>query len=241
MAGGYDTASYIYDVYTAADAKYGTPNYWIRYFSPSPNGTVNSSSSHANTECRAAWDSGGKYLSPISSPAQSRLSGTSAQGLADAQVFVSALHNVWLWVTPLDLPTNGVLYCWLDQEQSTSLSTAYWGGWEGYINSYNWPNRGYPLYASLYCNPCTSGHSNCSTVASVGGCYAVWSSVPEPCGYSLRNLPSWNAKTCASCVSNGPSTVLWQFAEAGVCSLTVNVDMDDGAISANSFFMSSRP
>jgi len=241
--GGYDTASYIYNVYSAADSAYGSPAYWMRYFSPSPNGTVDQSSSHANSECRSDWDSGAKHLSPITSPTQSRLSGTAAEGMADAQTFASALVSVYQWVAPLNLPANDILYCWLDLESSTSLSTTYWSGWSSYLNTYDWEgldNR--PLYASLYCNPCGGSHHNCSTIGSAGGCFAVWSSEPESgyCGYSLRSLPAWHAANCSGCGSTVP-TVVWQFAEKGVCGLSVNVDMDEGTLTPYSFLLSARP
>src|ERR671934_1862182 len=136
---GYDTASFLQDVpATGAANTYGTPAFWIRYFTPSPNGTVNSSSSNAISEGRAAWDSGGNYLGCVSSPSQSRLaltgsSGTSA-GNADAQSFANAIHAVKTYLgSHITLPSNGTLYCWLDQEPSSSLSLAYWNGWSGYI------------------------------------------------------------------------------------------------------------
>lgn len=100
--GGYDTASYIYDVvwYRGTQTynpglvnKYGMPKYWIRYFSPSPNGTVNGSATVANNEVRAAWDSGARYLGAISSPGN--LSTGSAQGLAAAQTYINALIYVF--------------------------------------------------------------------------------------------------------------------------------------------------
>lgn len=239
--GGYDTASYINSVYSAADSKYGAADYWIRYFTPSPNGTVDQSSSHANSECDADWDSGAKHLSPITSPAQSHLSGSSAQGLADAQAFAAAIHNVWAWVLPLFLPTNNTLYSWLDQEAGTSMSSNYWSGWAGYINSYQWGNA-YPLFACLYCNPCGGAGHNCTTVVAAGGCFRIWSSEPETpyCGYKLSNLPPWAAHTC-SCVTSGPPTILWQFAEQPVCNLTVNVDMDEGTMTPYTFYLGSRP
>lgn len=244
MAGGYDTADTIQSIYSAADSAYGTPNYWLRYFSPCTYTPVNASSSNANSECSGAWNSGGKYVSPITFPTQSRLSSnSSAEGQADAQTLASALISVYQWVIPLDLPSNGELYCWLDQETNTTLSSGYWSGWSSYINGYNWEGYGtYPLYACLYCNPCQgSSHPNCSTVSSVGGCYAIWASEWQVCGHSLRSLPSWDAQTCSGCGSSGPSTVVWQFADVSVCSLTVNVDMDDGAISAYSFYVSANP
>ncbi len=237
--GGYDTASYIYDVYSSGlISKYGTPSYWLRYFSPAPNGTVDSSAAHAKAELDAAWDSGGKHLGPITSPPQSHLSGTYAQGVADAQTFMSALITVYDWVGPLYLPTNKTLYCWLDQGSATSMSTNYWSGWSGYVNSYPFAG-GYPFYACLYCNPLAAGH-NCSTIGSAGGCFAVWSSEPETgyCGYTLRNLPSWHASGCAP---PAPSTKLWQFAEAGYCRLSYNVDMDEGTLTPYSFYLGSRP
>lgn len=242
MPGGFDTASYVYDV-SGAGSVYGTPTYWIRYFSPSPNGTVDQSGSHANAECDAIWDSGARYLSPITSPLQSRLSGTSAMGQADAQTFVSALHTVYSAVIPLQIPTSNVLYCWLDQEQSTSMSTGYWSGWAGYINTNDWSGQGYyPLYATLYCNPCAS--NACTTVNTAGGCYHIWTTQPQKCGYKLSNLPSWAPSGCSTSgchTGGGPTVNLWQFALHSYCSLTYNVDMDDGDIGADCFYLSSRP
>lgn len=243
MPGGFDTASYVYDVRVGAVNNYGTPSYWIRYFSPSINGTVNQSSSHANSECDAVWDSGARNLSPISEPSQSRLSGTSAQGLADAQTFVSALHSVYSAVIPLQMPLNGQLYCWLGQEASTSLSTSYWSGWSGYINSNDWSGQGYfPLYACLYCNPCQS--NACTTVSTAGGCFRIWTTQPQLCGYKLSNLPTWNPKGCSTSgchTGGGPTVQVWQFAEQPVCGLSPNVDMDEGDLSPYSFYLSARP
>jgi len=237
---GYDTASYIYDVRVAADATYGSPDYWLRYFTPSPNGTVDLGSAHANHECRDDWDSGAKHLSPITSPTQSRLGGTSAQGLADAQAFVNALQNVYVWVTPLLLPTNDTLRCWLDQESSTSMSANYWAGWSNYINGYTWPSHGQPLYACLYCNPCHGAGHNCTTIAGTN-CFAIWSSTPEICGYSMNNLPAFNPNKCSACIANPPASLLWQFAEKGVCSLSVNIDMNEGTLTPYSFYLNARP
>jgi hypothetical protein len=240
--GGYDTANYVNVVATAAKSKYGTPDYWLRYFSPSPNGTVNNGATHAKNECNGVWDSGARNLSPITSPSQSRLGGTSAQGLADAQAFVSALRSVYGWVAPLLLPSGGVLRCWLDQESSTSMSVAYWAGWSDYINGYEW-NPGYaPLFACLYCNPCAGAGHNCTTIVADGYCWTIWSSEPESpyCSYKVSNLPPWHATTC-SCVSNGPGTTLWQFAEEGVCGLTVNIDMDEGTLTPYSFHLAYDP
>lgn len=244
---GYDTASFVQDVYQAADSTYGAPGYWLRYFSPSPNTPVNSSSSNANAECRAVWDSGAKHLGPITSPAQSRLSSnSSSEGHADAQTTASALYNTWLEVGPLLLPSNGVLYTWLDQEASTSLSLGYWNGWGNFINGYNWPGNGFPLFASLYCNPCAAP-PNCSTIgnANAAVCFAVWSSEPQKCGFSVRNPPPYAPETCSGCAGVNVASKLWQFAEKGACGLSVNVDMDVSNISAgyasNCFNVSSRP
>jgi hypothetical protein len=231
---GYDTASYLQDVYSAADSRYGTPAFWLRYFSPSPNGTVNSSSTNAIAECRAAWDSTGHFLGPITSPSQSRLSGTSAMGQADAQTFCSALYTTRQYVgSRFALPSNGTLYCWLDQEGSTSLSLSYWNGWSGYVDGYVWPPNGsLPLYPCLYCTPC-SAYPNCSVIqsSSANFCFAVWTPEPQKCGYTVSNPPAWAAQSCASSCSTGYTgtpTRLWQFAEQGACGLSVNVDMDVG-------------
>jgi hypothetical protein len=241
--GGYDTASYVYDVEPAAHQTYGTPNYWIRYFSPAPNGTVNSSSAHANAECRPVWDSGAKHLVPITSPSQSRLSGSAAMGQADAQTVVSAIVNVYGWVVPLHTPANNILRVWLDQESSTSMSTNYWEAWANYINHYNWFNLNvYPLFACLYCNPCHGAGHNCTS--SKFGVWWIWASEPQTptCSFDLSPLPAWNALSCSSCVTGAVATSLWQFRSTAAChNLSVNVDLDEGTQQAYSFYLSARP
>ena len=65
------------------------------------------------------------------------------------------------------MPSNGQLYCWLDQEYSTSLSSDYWNAWAHYIAEYDFAGLGtYPLYPCLYCDP-YSPYPNCSTIAKV--------------------------------------------------------------------------
>ena len=101
-------------------------------------------------------------------------------------------------VGPLLLPSNGRLYCWLDQEYSTSLSSAYWDAWAHYIAEYNFAGLGtYPLYPCLYCDP-YSPYPNCSTIAKARGVdvpSAIWSSESESCG-GLTNPPRWHPDEC---------------------------------------------
>ena len=162
----------------------------------------------------------------ISAPRQSRLSGSAAEGHADAQAFAAAMLAAYHGVRPLLLPANGRLYCWLDQEYSTSLSSSYWNAWANYIADYNFAGQGtYPLYPSLYCDP-YSPYPNCSTIAKSRGVdapAAIWSSEPEPCG-SMANPPRWNADKCATV-----PTRLWQYGEQGACNFSANVDVNVGA------------
>ncbi len=222
---GYDTASYIQSVYAAAHSEFGEdPGYWIRYFSPCPNGSFNSD---ATTESEAAWNSGGPYVGCISSPGQSRLSGSAAEGQADAQTFAAAMLSSWDAVGPLLLPSSLVLYTWLDQEAGTSLGLNYWNAWARYIAGYAFPGGGYPLYPGLYCDPIAKPPS-CSTIDNdtVFGASAVWSSELEPCG-TLKNPPAFAPKNCPT-----TATELWQFGEKGVCGYSANVDLD---LAANSY------
>jgi len=244
---GYDTASFVYDVRAAAVSTFGTPNFWLRYFSPAQTTPLNTSSSNANSECRAIWDSGGPHLGPITVPAQSRLSGSTAMGQADAQTLGNALHTTWLNVGPLQLPTNGQLWCWLDQEPGTGLSLAYWNGWSGTIDGYNWGGSGQlPLYPCMYTNPCNP-QPNCSIVgrSDANFCFSIWSYEPQKCGYSNRNPPPFAATTCSGC-SSFPRTPthLYQWSQPGSCHYSVNVDQDlGGGITYGnySFYLSSRP
>ena len=129
---GYDTAGRIQDTYVSAHREFGThPNFWIRYFTPSP--AADLFHNDALEESRGAWDSGGAFVGCISAPRQSRLSGSAAEGHADAQAFAAALLTAYHAVHPLLLPTGGQLYCWLDQEYSTSLSSSYWNAWASYL------------------------------------------------------------------------------------------------------------
>ena len=240
--GGFDTASYVQDVYNATVSEFGTPNYWMRYFNPCQNGSLNQSSSNANSECRAAWDSGGNYISPITTPNQDRLNKTASEGQVNAQTLCSSLVAAWEYVEPLVLPD--ALHCWLDQEGGTKLSAAYWSGWANYVNGYNWANTDtYPLYACLYCNPC-SGDPNCVSINDT--CFGIWSYWPEPCGSSIGNTPTWNPKTCSGCGGyNDIPTIMWQYGEQNYCGYSANVDCDVAQSgypnTTYSFEISSRP
>ena len=59
---GFDTASYVYDVRVAAVNAFGTPNFWLRYFSPCQTTAFNANWTNATSESRAIWDSGGPKL-----------------------------------------------------------------------------------------------------------------------------------------------------------------------------------
>ena len=229
---GYDTASLVTSAWPNAEAYgFGTPLFWLRYFSPCYYTPVNTSSSNANAECREIWisNSSSPMLGPITTPTQSRLSGSSAEGQADAQTLASALVTVYQDVAPLLLPSNGELYCWLDQEEATSLSVAYWDGWAGYLDPYDFDGMGtYPLYPCLYCNP-DAPPPNCSTIgAATYYCTAVWSSEPLRCSNYVKSPPStWAAENCSAYTTT--PTDVWQFNDgSGICNDSL-VDQDSGA------------
>lgn len=238
---GYDTAGAIQDTYVSAYNEFGaSPSFWLRYFNPSP--AADLFTDDAVAESQGAWDSGGPHVGCISAPIQSRLSGSAAEGQADAQAFAAGILAAYYAVGPLQLPSNHQLYCWLDQEYSTSLSSDYWNAWANYIAEYDFAGlRTYPLYPCLYCDP-YSPYPNCSTIAKSRGVNvpsAIWSSEPEPCG-NLTRRPGWNADECATV-----RTRLWQYGEQGACNYSANVDLDVGApgfLAADyCFYLSSRP
>lgn len=239
-AAGYDTAGEIQNTYASAHSEFGVdPGFWLRYFAPSPYADV--LEKDPVSECAGAWDSGGPCIGAIMAPDQSRLAGSSAEGRADAETFCAALYSTYTAVGPLQLPSNGQFYVWLDQEYSTTLSVGYWNGWAGYVAGYEFANvKQYPLYPCLYCDP-YSPYPNCSTIGSPGAhvCHAVWSSEPEPCG-SLKSPPSWKADYCT-----GSPTKLWQYGEQGACNYSANVDLDVGASGFNvadyCYYLSSKP
>ena len=222
---GFDTAGRIQNTYASARREFGAnPGFWIRYFPPSPAADLFSDSAVA--ESRGAWDSGGPHVGCVSAPWQSRLSGSAAEGLADAQTFAAGMLAAYHAVRPLQLPSNNRLYCWLDQEYSTSLSPAYWQAWAHYIAEYDFAGLGiYPLYPCLYCSP-NSPYPNCTTIAKARGVNvpaAIWTPENQVCG-TLTRTPRWNPARCATV-----PTKLWQFAEQVACNLSANVDINVGA------------
>lgn len=234
MMAGYDTAGTVQGVWgSAVQNKFGNPAFWIRYFSPSHYRPVNYSSANANAECHAVWTSGAKHLGCVSTP--SSLDGTYADGQAAAGTFGSAMHQVWLWVYPLALPTNGVLYTWLDQEPGYNLSAPFWNGWAERLDVWNFNNDGiYPYYPALYCDPCNTT-KNCSTLRSVSyAAFGIWTPDPQAaCGHTCQNPPAWAAKTCAGCGGGGSTpTRIWQFYIQYHCS-SLDVDLDEGASGFN--------
>lgn len=237
---GYDTAGEIQNTYVSAHDEFGVdPDFWCRYFAPSPYADV--LENDPVSECIGAWDSGGPRISPIMAPDQAHLSSSSAQGLSDAETFCAALYSTYTAVGPLQLPADGAMWVWLDQEAGTSLSLPYWNGWADYVAGYEFANVGQqPLYAALYCDP-DSPYPNCSTIGSSGAstCWAIWSSEPEPCG-SIADPPAWDPETCTA-----SPTRLWQFGEQGACGLSANVDLDEGGPDLNvdlyCFYLSSEP
>jgi hypothetical protein len=241
---GFDTANTVQGaVSTGAVTEHGTPRYWGRYFSPAIYTPIDSD---PTTECDALWDSGARFLLPICEPNQGNLSGTSSTGQSDAKTFCTALTNTYNDVSPLLLPSNDVLYCYLGVEQSTHLSLDYWNGWANYVDTYELGSSGtYPFYPCIYLNP-VSGFA-CGIIQNPGaiGPYAVWTTEPEnalTCAKKLSNAPPWGPPD--GCPNNSPPTILWQYAEQTFCGFSSNVDLDlGGPVDPTSymFFLNSRP
>jgi hypothetical protein len=173
----------------------------------------------------------------VSSPPQHRLSGSFAEGQADAQAYAASMLAAWNVVAQLKLPASNQLWCFLDQEYSTGLSPSYWNGWANYLANYNFANlHTYPLYPALYCAP-FSPYPNCTTITAARGLNipaSVWSSEPEPCG-TLRNRPNFNAQQCSSASHSKVRSHLWQFGEQGGCGYSANVDLDLGDVNMPSY------
>jgi hypothetical protein len=224
---GYDNAAAIQDVYVAARDEFGRdPNFWMRYFTPSPAADI--FSDDAFSECLAAWDSGGPYVGPICAPYQSRLSGSSAEGLADAQSMCASMLAAYHDVGPLNLSSFKMIDCLLDDEYSTPLGLSYWDGWANYIANYNFADlNDYPLYPNCYCTP-TSPYTNCSTFKAASGINRpsmIWVPVPEYCD-GLNGPSSYSPETCSEVGGPSVPTNLWQFAEQGACGWSAAVDLN---------------
>jgi hypothetical protein len=225
---GYDCADTINEVYVSAHDEFGVdPDFWMRYFSPSPAADI--FSDDAESECEAAWASGGHYVGCVSAPYQSDLSGSSATGQADAQTYAASILSAYDSVGPLDLPSNNALDCLLDQEYSTSLSQPYWDGWSDYIANYNFADLGtYPLYPDVYCTP-SAPYPNCSIFAESSGLNVpamIWVPTPEYCD-PLGDPPgTYEPETCSEYSSSTVPTNLWQYAEQGACDWSAAVDLN---------------
>jgi hypothetical protein len=233
---GYDTAGQIQNTYVSARNDFGrAPAFWIRYFSPSPAADI--FADDAVSESLGAWNSGGPAVGCVSAPYQSRLSGSAAEGLADAQTYAASLLAAWNAVGQLKLPANHHLWCFLDQEYSTSLSLSYWDAWAHYLAEYNFANlHTYPLYPAVYCDP-FSPYPNCSVFAATSGVNvpaSVWASEPEPCG-SLGSPPAYNAAECSSVSRSKVPSHLWQFGEQVGCGYSANVDLDLGNVNTPTY------
>lgn len=225
---GYDNAATIQDVYVSAHDEFGVdPNFWMRYFTPSPAADI--FSNDPLSECIAAWDSGGPYVGCVSAPYQSRLSGSSAEGLADAQSMAASMLSSYYAVGPLDLSSFNIIDCLLDDEYSTPLSLSYWDGWANYIANYNFAGlNSYPLYPNCYCTP-SSPEPNCSIFAEATGINRpsmVWSPVPEFCDGLAGPPGTYEPEQCSTYSSSKVPTNLWQYAEQGACNWSAAVDLN---------------
>ena len=233
---GFDTAGPVHRTFQSARREFGQPpRYWIRYFSPSPAADIFADAAVA--ESAGAWDSGGPFVGCVSSPSQYRLSGSFAEGQADAQAYAASMLAAWNVVAQLKLPANNQLWCFLDQEYSTGLSLSYWDAWANYLANYNFANlRTYPLFPAVYCDP-YSPYPNCTVFAAATGINvpaSVWSSEPEPCG-SLASPPAYDADECSSVSRSKVPSHLWQFGEQVGCGYSANVDLDLGNLNTPSY------
>jgi hypothetical protein len=243
--GGYDTSSAVTltildDI---RDNNYGKPEYWLRYLLPSPSATRLDANPVA--ECEEIWDSGGPHIGPITAPKQTNLGMNDfALGQGDADAFIGALTDVYNDVSPLLLPANGVLWCWLDCEHGTHLSAEYWDGWAETIREANFSGMGQHLFPAIYCTP--GSDDVCTVINNASGndvCFAVWSpepNIPGTCGHDLNNPPSGKPTSCSQV-----GTVLWQFliTPNNYCSLNAPVDMNVSPLvfSNQCFYLNARP
>jgi hypothetical protein len=235
---GFDTANYMYNVASAAKAKFGTGTFYARYFNPSPAADLMTSSS-AVKELRSGYDYGVRNLAPNSEPSQSRLNGTSAMGQSDAAAFCAAVNSVYLAVGPLVVNANSNrVDCYLSLETSTNLSKAYWTGWATHVGQYNLGGLGAVLYPGMYCNPGSSA-ANCSSAVGYF-CWSVWASEPEPyTACKPFGSVSYQAENCYNSPSSIGTTLLWQMAEQDSCAAHYgvsypNVDADMSNPNVNS-------
>jgi hypothetical protein len=247
---GFDTDNFIYNVAASARSKFGTGSFYVRYFNPSPGATHLITSSSGVAETRSGWDNGAIYLVPNSEPAQSRLNGSNAMGVADANAFCAAIFSIYVNVGPLLLPSTNRVDVYLSLESATNLSNAYWTGWASVIDAYEL-GGGAPLYPGMYCNP-GSPAKNCSTAIGYY-CWSVWSSEPEPCAAcGPFGSVGWNAENCFNVGSGAINTTLaWQMVEQNVCTSTcgrgsypnVDADMTNPSYSeaTHMFYLASRP
>jgi hypothetical protein len=244
---GFDTASYIYSVASAAKSKYGTPSFWIRYFKPTiTGGTPDQNFTTAGKEMQALRvTSGARYLAPLSAPGASRESTNSyAYGQNDAATFAASIERFAAYDPCTEYgikifgPNSSYLYVYLDVEASTVLNQNYWNGWSTYIYNYAWKGGGnfaaLPLYPGIYLNP-VSSKAPCNVIKAANTLpIKIWTNQPEPYCTCCGKFGSvkWSVSGPKNC--SGYTSFIWQQAERGICitncgasSTLVNVDIDE--------------
>lgn len=243
---GFDTASYLNSnvsgtstpILQSAKSTFNSATnlaqFVLRYVSPSPNGTIDQSSSNAINEINAMIAASINYIAPVTSPSQGRIGTGGSTGTAygddDATTTGNALKNLYNWVPALLFPTNGIMHVYLDIEKSTIPTSAYTNAWaltlDGFFIGSNSPTN-YPLYPCAYVNP-LAGTGVCGVLSSYFG---VWSNNPEPCSWcAVKFGPTWGPNNCS-----GLTTLMWQYGEHNACAAAspgcsagwpANVDID---------------
>lgn len=218
---------------TAAIARFGTPDFWCRYFKPA--GAVSTSDLYHDPEGNVLDNKGVKYVIPISAPGSARIGSTGGNGAEDARTFANDIEDTISNGPHTKWPADKTLNLYLNVENGYYLDPDYWRRWSNTLSNRVVTIGGFeylPYLPGIYCYP--HGHNGgdpdnptyCQVVRNNGACYSVWSNHPrnsDPC--PVNKTPTWNAVEC----SDPPPTFLWQHALDNLsclqfCAGTVDLD-----------------
>jgi hypothetical protein len=159
------------------------------------------------------------WVVPIDVPDQNAVGGGYGAGYAEGATFAGAITAALS--TIVSLPGSQVLHVYLDIENGSLISTAYWQGWASAVNNHR-IGTAYPLYACAYLGSIGggTGTANAATIAAAQvslatKCYGVWSNQPQLAGGLAACSspgPAWGPSTAA-----GLPALMWQYGDAGVC------------------------
>jgi len=219
------------------------PSFACRYF-----GNEDSWTYPEFTDARSATAGVLSRIAPItgSSAGRQEADGTTGNdyGQADAQATCASIE-VAVSRDQLAIPPGGVLV-YLDVENTTSISPAYWAGWANEVYFYTKDGIS-PFFPAVYTSmvrqssgkylPASNttyalGEASHYWPSQMVACYGYWASEPEPCaacapdydaGPAFANFGTYKQPLGGGSTQD-VSAQLYQYAQRGGCTVTCGYD-----------------